>query len=372
MYKICHLTSAHKQNDVRIFHKECVSLATRPDFDVYLIAEGESREQDGVRIIGLGEQPTGRKERALDFTKKVYEAALALDADIYHFHDPELLPTGRKLAGKGKAVIFDSHENTTEQIMIKSYIPAALRKAISTAYSTYERSCVRKFQGVVYPESPTPFDDFARRVAVVDNTPRLSEFYDKYEEREGVPGNVVCHVGSLDPERGVPQLIKGCYRAGAKLILAGSFRSEEYRRELMEDESFSCVDYRGYADRSQVLEIYRESSIGASTLLNIGQYVVARNLPTKVYECMAMGLPLIMSDTPYGREITELYDFARLVDPSDPDSIAEGIRSLSEDEEARRRMAGEARRAIREKFNWTVDETALFKLYDDIIGQKRR
>ena len=371
MYRICHLTSAHKQNDVRIFHKECVSLAQRPDFDVYLVAEGESREQDGVHVIGVGKQPAGRKERATSFAKKVYEAALALDADIYHFHDPELLPTGRKLAGKGKAVVFDSHENTSEQLMIRSYIPLALRKAISGAYRAYERSCVRKFEGVIYPESPTPFDDFARRVAVVDNTPRLSEFYDRYEEREGVPGNVVCHVGSLDPERGVPQLIKGCYKAGAKLILAGTFETEEYRKRIMEDESFSCVDYRGYVDRSRVIDIYRESSIGASTLLNIGQYVIARNLPTKVYECMAMGLPLIMSDTPYAREITGKYDFAVLVDPSDPDSIAEGIKRLSEDGNARKRMALEARRAVRERFNWAVDEAALFKLYDDILERRK-
>ena len=371
MFKVCHLTSAHKNNDVRIFHKECVSLASRGDLDVYLVAEGESREQDGVHVIGVGKQPAGRKERALDFTKKVYEAALALDADLYHFHDPELLPAGRKLASRGKAVIFDSHENTSEQIMIRSYIPLAVRKAVSGAYRAYEKGSIKKFEGVIYPEEPTPFDSFAKRVAIVDNTPRLSEFYDRYTENDSKPGNVVCHVGSLDPERGVPQLIKGCYRAGAKLILAGRFESEDYRKSLMDDESFSCVDYRGYVDRSRVTEIYNEASIGASTLLNIGQYVIARNLPTKVYECMAMGLPLILSDTPYAREILKKYEFAKLVTPEDPDSIAEAIRSLSENDELRKKMGMEARLAVKEKFNWTVDEAALFKLYDDILGRRK-
>lgn len=36
--KICHLTSAHNNNDTRIFYKECVSLAKK--YDVYIVARG--------------------------------------------------------------------------------------------------------------------------------------------------------------------------------------------------------------------------------------------------------------------------------------------------------------------------------------------
>lgn len=85
MYKICHMTSAHSSEDVRIFHKECASLAKREDFDVYLVATGESREEAGVHVLGIGPKPSGRLERMKETAKRVYEKALSLDADIYHF-----------------------------------------------------------------------------------------------------------------------------------------------------------------------------------------------------------------------------------------------------------------------------------------------
>ena len=99
--KVCHMTSAHPPEDVRIFYKECVSLANA-GYDVYLVAKGESYEKNGVHIIGVGQPSGGRLSRMTKFSKQVYQAALAVNADIYHFHDPELLPYGLKLKRRGK------------------------------------------------------------------------------------------------------------------------------------------------------------------------------------------------------------------------------------------------------------------------------
>ena len=104
MIKVCHMTSAHGPEDVRIFHKECVSLA-RAGYDVYLVERGDSYEKNGVHIVGVGQPSGGRLSRMTSFAKKVYQAALALDADIYHFHDPELLPYGLKLKRDRKSVV---------------------------------------------------------------------------------------------------------------------------------------------------------------------------------------------------------------------------------------------------------------------------
>ena len=370
MHKVCHFTSAHPSDDVRIFQKECTSLAQKGDMDVYLVAMGESREENGVHVIGIGDKPNSRYKRMTQFAKKIYEKALSIDADIYHFHDPELLPYGAKLAKRGKHVIFDSHENTYEQIRIKYYIPALLRNIIAITYRTFERKWIRKFDAVIYPIKENPFEGFCKRVAVVNNTPKLDVFHQDDQSDSVAKEKSVCYVGALTPERGITHLIKACYMAGVKLILAGTFSPEGYQEELMSDPSYSCVDYRGEIDKDGVVQVYKESMIGASTIQNVGQYHMLRNLPTKVYEYMAMGLPVIVSRTPYTEELFNEYRFAVLVDPSDVNEISAAITKLSENQEMRAELIETGKRLAREVFNWRVDEKVLFDLYDNIIQEK--
>ena len=54
MKRVCHLASVRSSDDTRIFHKECASLA-EAGYEVYLVAPGESREELGVHIVGVGE-----------------------------------------------------------------------------------------------------------------------------------------------------------------------------------------------------------------------------------------------------------------------------------------------------------------------------
>ena len=105
-HKITHLTSAHPRYDTRIFIKMCSSLAAQ-SYDISLVvADGEGDEFiNGVSIFDVGAKTGGRLTRMTTTVKRVFEKARELDADIYHLHDPELIPTGIKLKKLGKTVI---------------------------------------------------------------------------------------------------------------------------------------------------------------------------------------------------------------------------------------------------------------------------
>lgn len=220
--KVCHLTSAHPQEDIRIFHKECVSLA-KAGYDTYLISCGNSYEKFGVKLIGIGEQQASRKDRMIKSAKKVYKAAVALDADTYHFHDPELLPYGLKLKRAGKKVIFDSHEDVPAQILDKTWIPKPLRVLVSKVYKAYETYVVKRIDAVVAatPHIAESFMNRCNKVVTVNNYPKLDDivFHETpFTDRDAI----VCYAGGIDELRGESIMIEAMKDVDGQLIIAGN------------------------------------------------------------------------------------------------------------------------------------------------------
>ena len=108
--KVCHLTTVHIQNDSRIFHKECKSLAKNGIETILLVVNGESTTVDGVRIVSVDFESKGRINRILQAGKAICEKAIEINADIYHLHDPELLRIISKLKKATNAkIVFDAH-----------------------------------------------------------------------------------------------------------------------------------------------------------------------------------------------------------------------------------------------------------------------
>ncbi len=274
MTKVCHITSAHNRYDGRIFQRECVSLSEN-GYNVTLLVNDMKKAEvkDGVSICTINKEYHNRFGR-INAVKCILKKALKIDADIYHLHDPELL-------------------------------------LIANMYFRYESRIFRRIDGVVSAGSMMingkrfdPFGDRCKNVVDLGNYPR--------EINRNLPINKstefkVCYVGGLTHERGITTLINACYRAGCKLILAGEFSSEAYHKELKENLSYSCVDYRGVCDRQEIYNIYEETSVGAATLLNTGQYYKMNGFATKVIEYFQMKLPVIISNYPYAVDMNEEY-----------------------------------------------------------------
>lgn len=366
--RICHMTSAHKSNDVRIFQKECVSLAKVNDFEVYLVAQGESRDEEGVKVVGIGESKKGRLNRILNVSKQIYKQAALLKADIYHFHDPELLRYAKKLKKQGCAVVFDSHEDYPKQIAEKPYLPAGLRKIVASLYKIYETHVVKSLDAVVIPgttKGKNSFDGRCRKAILLDNFPILDSrrAYIERKKPDSISDVKVCYAGGLSEARGITKLVKGCHKAGVKLILAGPFSSSNYKEQLMSMEESKCVDYRGVCSYDEISSIYQESHIGAATILKVGQYATMENLPTKTYEYMQVGLPIIMSDTVYNSKLMQTEDFAYLVDPDNDSIIADTIRYIYHNYDEAVEKALLARKLVETKYNWNSVFEQLVRLY---------
>lgn len=360
------MTSAHPIEDVRIFHKECVSLA-KAGYDVYLVERGDSYEKNGVHIVGVGDIPRNRIKRMISGAKMVFDAAVLIDADIYHFHDPELLPFGIKLKKLGKKVVFDSHELTRQQIAVKPYLPAVIARAASWVYAKYENRVLKTIDGIVFPclindKYPLP----GRNKVLLNNLPRLEELYDKYNENEEKLYDVGM-AGSLTYNRGITHMIHAINSAGCTACIGGNFDSKEYEDEIKRMAS-DKIAFPGYLNREQVLDLVQKTRVGCSVLLNIGQYANMGNLSTKVYEFMSMAVPVIISDTPYNVAMVEKYKFGLCVDPENITEYKDAIRFLLDNPDIAKELGMNGRHAVKETFNWEKEFQNLLSLYETILG----
>lgn len=371
--KLCHITTVHQNRyDVRIFQKECTSLA-KAGYDVTLLVNDELPDEikDDVKIMSVAVSCRNRLNRILKASKAVYKKALELDADIYHLHDPELLQIAVKLKKHGKKVVFDSHEFSAVQIRYKPYIPAPLRIPISNIYRKYEARCLGKLDGMVEPCTYNG-EDFFEEVripkVIIGNYPKADQFEEV--SREGADYDRCCYVGSLTEIRGLFHMIRACHLAGKKLVLIGHIEPE-LRQRMESMPEYECVEYMGVLPHDTAMREAAKCGIGLSILEPAGQYVSVDNLPTKVYEYMMMGMPVILSDFPFFRKTAEKYGFGVTVDSTDDRAVADAIHELADDRDRMRRMGEEGKRAIQEEMNWESDAKKLIDFYGKIGGEKK-
>lgn len=366
------MTSAHPRYDPRILEKECTSLA-RAGFQVNLVVNDKKADEtvNGVNIISTGMVFPGRKARMTKGAKAVYKKALELDADIYHFHDPELLPYGLKLAKAGKHVVYDSHEDCCKQISIKTYIPGIIRKPVAKWFLNYETKVARKVDAVIFPaqnpDGTTIFTGRAKRDIVIGNLPILGSDRD-VDVRANLPQKTICQVGALTAARGITEMVIAGYRTGSRVILAGPI-SDPYMETLKQMPEYSCVDYRGVVKHGEVKNILKESAIGFSVLHNVGQYRDLTNLPTKVYEYGSFGLPIIGSVVPPSlKDFLETNHCGIAVDAENVDEIVNAINYIYNNADEAVTMGQNAKKAVERDYNWETDAKKLIELYNEILG----
>jgi len=361
--KIVHLTSVHKDGDVRIFHKQCVSLADA-GYDVTLVIPNTlSRIENGVSIRSFIEQKRSRFFRIFRTGKKIYKEALLVNGSIYHLHDPELLRLAKKLKRQGKIVIYDAHEDLPRQVLAKNYIPKFLRKIISKMVERYENKAVAKLDGVIAatPHIRDRFLKVQKNTLDVNNFPILDELVfdvDNSQKDE----NEICYVGGVEVVRGIVGLVDALPQTKSKLILAGTIYGEGLKSKLENAPGWQQVEYLGFVSRKEVANIYRRSRIGIVTLHPLINYL--DSLPVKMFEYMAAGIPVIASDFPLWNKILTENKCGLCVNPFDKDSIAKAINELLANPEKAKQLGQNGKKAVLEKFNWNIEKKKLIEFYE--------
>ncbi|GGH01652.1 glycosyltransferase WbpH [Polaribacter pacificus] len=365
--KIAHLTSVHPRYDTRIFVKECSALAEIENYSVYLIVADEKEDEivNRVKILSVGKKK-GRLKRLVFSPRVVYKKALEIDANIYHIHDPELIPAGLKLKKKGKFVVFDAHEDFPKQLLGKPYLNKYIAKILALLIRLYEKRVFKKFDFII---AATPYIrnkvlKINKNCVDVNNYPIVEEFSGTsvWEDKK----DQVCYTGGLTEARGIWEMVESLsYLNTTKLALAGRFFELEFEKKVKTNKSWDKVNELGYLNRKEVALVYKNSKAGLVTLHPLINYL--DSLPVKMFEYMAAGIPVIASDIKLWKSIIEENECGVCVNPIDTKSIADAIDYVIKNPNESERMGKNGRQAVLEKFNWNIEKKKLINLYNNIL-----
>jgi glycosyltransferase involved in cell wall biosynthesis len=367
--KICHLSTVHLPFDTRVFHRECISLSK--EYEVYLVGNYcKDKIESGINLRGI-KPYSSRLKRILINIPKVMWKGVTINARLYHIHDPELIPVGILLRMMGKKVIYDIHENYSQVIKLKNWVPFPAL-AIS-AYKIVEWMGLKVFSGIIlsedsykkfYPKTDTVT---IHNFAFID---QLRKF--RVENRHQMPAHLF-YMGSLDELYCIMEMLEAISiltRKGIaiKCTMLGSM-SKDIRGKLEN----SAV----YKEVKHLIEFlpYMKSEEGYAKSLTatIGLCLVNKNAnsyesyPRKMFEYMSIGLPFITSDFPLYKNVAEKHQCGVCVNPSSPSEIAADLEKMINDPAKRELMSKNAIKAAEEHFDWKHEELKLHELYNTLL-----
>ena len=362
MEKVCHMTCVHKPNDDRIVLKECSSLV-RAGYEVSIVFLGEVDEiiNSKINYISAGSYYTSRKYRMLKGSYKVFRYAKKINADIYHFHDPEMIFWGLILKLLGKKVIYDVHEDLPKQIMSKKWVPKLIRGPVALVTKIIEFIAGVLFDAVVVV-LPSIQRRFSRGKCIcIYNYPLKDELFSGTDWNLRKP--VFGYAGGLTKIRCIEEMIAAAKKTQYKLYLAGVFEDCSIAESVQQEK---IVEYKGCLSREKVKKFYSDICCGLVLFYPEPNHLEAQ--PAKMKEYMSAGIPFIASNFPKWIEFVEKYKCGVCVDPLNVKEIGAAMDWIIRHPREAKKMGENGRRAIEEDFSWDSEEIKLLNIYKEILN----
>jgi glycosyltransferase involved in cell wall biosynthesis len=375
MCKVCHITTVHPTFDARIFYKECKTLV-QAGYNVSLISQHNLNESvDGVRIIPLP-RIKNRFKRRTKLVWKAFILALKENADIYHFHDPELISIGILLKLFRKKVVYDIHEYYSEIVPLRCNIKTGFLylfiKFIVKLFIEYIPSKI--FNLIVFPTYSLEKEyNIPHRSIVLVNFPNIKSIKDeeKFLDQKKKIYDII-HVGTISPPRMkfMLEVTKELSKSNKKfkwLFLGISKHTinwvlKNYDKKFINE----YIIMKTRVPYLEALEYISESCLGFNYHPYEKRFLVA--IPMKVFEYMINDIPVVTTALPELKFYLKNNINALLVDSQDPVEYCEAIKLLLNNSNKALNIAIKGKKLITEKLNWESSESKkLIKAYESLI-----
>jgi glycosyltransferase involved in cell wall biosynthesis len=339
--------------------------------------QGE-RLDEGIILHSLGEYGTStlawRIAQRIKRCQYAYSFARHSKAELFHYYSPEFIPWAKMLRnGTRRPMLFDCMEDFEAYCYQRGGIPDGLRKRLASVVRRLMQTAAQNSDAVIVADEGTAelFKSYACRVVVVHNFPELALFPERLSQKQEEPSYDIVYHGS------VPQYHwEACLAIDRALVelgyalrwrLIGNVsKKDSFLRELEIRRIAHRFHVSGLIPHDRIAEEVRKAKLGLIPLPPLPKF--NRNIPQKLFEFMALGMPVVLSDLPPSRPFVGDGACAISVAPDDYDAYAAAIVTLLKVPSLCEKMGTEGRRRVKEQYNWERESRKLVGLYDEFLN----
>lgn len=370
--RVCLFSTVQLPDDVRLFHRECKSLVAS-GYDVRLVVPCEGTAlRDGVQFHAI-HRPRSRLVRMTVMPWVAMRRALATNAAIYHFHDPELLFVGFLMRWVlAKKVVFDMRESTARQIMSKEWLPKWSRKVVSLCYRVIEHVCLKGIAVIAANEKSVEENE---PCYLVRNFPAIDEelMANAMEMDRRLEPPLLVYVGRVAKIRGAllyVELAKRLLERGYsfRMMIIGTYEEnfgQHLKAKVRELNLQDTVTVTGHMDYREAMKLVSRAVIGLSILEPAPNFTVC--LAGKIVEYMMCGTPVLCSRFEHWQPYVEGEQTGIMVDPGNMDEIINVCEQMLSNPDELAAMGKRGMEVVRTKYNWDMEFNELLRCYDDLL-----
>jgi glycosyltransferase involved in cell wall biosynthesis len=206
----------------------------------------------------------------------------------------------------------------------------------------------------------------AHRIHVVPNAANRQLFHPDARAGDGAGAPYVCLVGALSPWQGVDTLLAALRDPSWPDDLHVRIVGDGPARARVEAAAASDprLHYEGVVAYERVGEILA----GAEVAVSLKNERAWHASPLKVFEAMACGVPLVVTDQPGQSRIVHEAGCGIVVPTGDAQAVASAIGRLHNDLELRGRLGAAGRRDLEEQHTWDHRAATTARLLAELAG----
>jgi glycosyltransferase involved in cell wall biosynthesis len=204
---------------------------------------------------------------------------------------------------------------------------------------------------------------------VIRNLPDFSKMNNIAPIQYNKKKPVIIYEGAIAEIRGIKQIMEvaAILKEKIELWLMGSFAPPNLKNEVLSKETESYIKYKGRLPFEEMCSFLKIGDAGLVLFLPEPNHL--ESLPNKIFEYMAVGLPVIASNFLLWKELIEGNNCGVCVSPLEPKEIAKAVEYLIEHPEEAKKMGENGRKAVLEKYNWGIESKKLLKIYQELCAE---